>query len=81
MKIYGIKNKNYHALVHVDAYRIKRGSELKTIGFDKILREKNHITVIEWADNIKKILPKNTLWIDFKHGRKNNERIIKINGK
>ena len=44
----------------------------------KLLKEKHSILFIEWADKIKKLLPRRTIWINFKHGEKENERYIKI---
>ncbi len=78
MKIYELRKRNYHAFVHIDAYRIKKVSELETIGFKDVIREKSHISLIEWADKIKKILPKEMIWIDFQHSKKENERMVKI---
>ncbi len=62
---------------HVDAYRIKKISELAPLGLKEILRDPKNIVLIEWAENIKKVLPKNTPWLKFHHGKKANERIIK----
>ncbi|TSC89776.1 MAG: hypothetical protein G01um10143_266 [Parcubacteria group bacterium Gr01-1014_3] len=61
---------------HVDAYRIKKTAELKTLHFDKVLKNPKNIVVIEWADQIKKILPKDTIWIRFEHGSQEKERKI-----
>lgn len=61
-------------LYHVDAYRLKNPSELLTLGFREILADPKNLVLIEWADKIKKILPKNALRIRFRHGRKENER-------
>ncbi len=73
---YKLRIKNYGFLYHVDAYRIKKISELKTIYFDKVLDNPKNIVLIEWADRIKKILPKDAIWVDFRHGRKETERFI-----
>jgi tRNA A37 threonylcarbamoyladenosine biosynthesis protein TsaE len=52
----------------------KRALEL---GFKKIISDPNNIIAIEWAGNVKRILPKDTLWIFFKIIDK-NKRQIKI---
>lgn len=83
MKIYKVKNqkskiKNF---VHIDAYRLDSGQDLIDIGLDDWLGKSDTTTVIEWADKVKNILPKNTIIVTIKVGKKKNERIIEINGK
>jgi tRNA threonylcarbamoyladenosine biosynthesis protein TsaE len=61
---------------HVDLYRIHHIKELDILNFKSILHSPFNIVLIEWAEKIKKILPKDTIWINFQHGNKENERII-----
>ena len=63
---------------HVDAYRLHSPKEILALGFKKILANPENIVLIEWADKIKKILQKNTLWINFTHGQKEKHRYIDI---
>lgn len=76
-RAYLLNTKNYTLLYHIDCYRIKKLKELLSLGFKSILHSPFNIVLIEWADKIKKILPKDTLWINFVYGKKINERIIK----
>ncbi len=63
---------------HIDCYRIKKARELLDLGFKKIISDSKNIVAIEWADRIKKILPKNILWIRFKFiNEKTREIIVK----
>ncbi len=75
---YNLKLKNYKNLFHVDAYRLKNIKETKILNFEPIIENPENIILIEWAERIKKILPKETIWINFEHGKKENERTIKI---
>ena len=77
-KKYKLKHKNFLSLIHVDAYRIGKPGEMNRIGFGDEIKNKNNIIVIEWADIIKKILPKKIMWVTFKHGKKENERYITV---
>ncbi len=61
---------------HMDAYRIKKISELIPLNFKEMISAPRSVIVIEWPENINKALPKNTLRLEFRHGRKENERII-----
>lgn len=35
--------------------------------------------VVEWALNVKKVLPKSAVWVRMEHGRHDNERAITVN--
>ena len=69
----------YSKVYHIDVYRLNNKKDLEHLNFSEILKEKNSIVFIEWADKIKKLLPKKTVWINFKHGNLENERVIEIN--
>ena len=66
----------YKKFYHVDTYRVHSPKELNVLDFKSLLLTTNAILLIEWADQIKKILPKDTIWVHFTHGRKETERII-----
>ena len=65
LKKFKIKDSRLKNFYHIDCYRIQKPKELLDLGFKKIISEPNNIVVVEWADKIKKIMPKGTLWIDF----------------
>lgn len=77
LKPYKTNDKKIKHLIHIDCYRLENPQELIDIGLQEYLNNPDCITVIEWAEKVKKILPKNTKWIYFKHGRQENERVIK----
>lgn len=66
-------------LCHVDVYRINQPQELVDIGILEYLASPRVVTVIEWAEKVKKILPNDTIWIKMGHGERENEREIIIN--
>ena len=64
MKIYPVNSqKQIKFLVHIDAYRIKSANDLIAIGANEHFDQPDTVTIIEWADKIKKILPKKTKFI------------------
>ena len=65
-------------LIHIDCYRLSTTEEMEDIGFLEFIENKNNVVVVEWADNIKSIMPDGTIWINFKTGKKDNERIIEL---
>jgi tRNA threonylcarbamoyladenosine biosynthesis protein TsaE len=70
------KTKSYKLAYHIDCYRIKKPSELLKLGLKEILENPQNIVLIEWAEKIRRTLPKNTIWLKFKHGPKENIRVI-----
>lgn len=64
--------KNFY---HVDCYRIKKSKEILNLGFKEIISNHQNIVAIEWAEKIKKILPKDTIWIFLKFINKNKRKI------
>lgn len=70
------RSKGQMYFFHVDLYRVNNPRELDVLKFKDILHSPFNIVLIEWAEKIKKILPKDTIWINFSYGRKENERFI-----
>ena len=64
-------------LVHIDAYRLRSGNDLEAIGALDYFDDPDTITVIEWAEKVKDIWPKNRKVIEFKV-KSENQREIKI---
>jgi|YelNatPaOPRAMG01_1025707.scaffolds.fasta_scaffold12401_5 tRNA threonylcarbamoyladenosine biosynthesis protein TsaE len=78
---YNVNLSYFKNIYHFDFYRIKSYRELKILGFDKILKEPKALIIIEWAQKIKKYLPKETIWINFQYGREINTRKITFDKK
>jgi len=65
MKKFKIKHPGFGDFYHFDCYRSLGSKDIMDMGFKKIVNNPGNIIVIEWADKIKNILPKSTIWIDF----------------
>ena len=63
MKVYDIRNSEFgiRNLIHVDAYRLGSEKNLKNIGLEEYLNRNDCVIIVEWADRVKKKLPKNTV--------------------
>ena len=55
----------FQTFYHIDCYRIQKPKEILDLEFKKILANPKNIIAIEWADRIKKIIPKDSVWIKF----------------
>ncbi len=78
MKVYEVKSLKFKvkSLCHIDAYRIKTPQDIIAIGAEEYFNRPGTVTVIEWADNIKKILPKKTRYINLLQEGKRKRKII-----
>jgi tRNA threonylcarbamoyladenosine biosynthesis protein TsaE len=68
-------------LYHIDVWRIQKPNELIEIGFDEILKNKDAVVSIEWAEKVLDILRKRSedaiiVWVKIAFGKQINERII-----
>lgn len=60
---------------HVDLYRINKREETYGLGLIEFWSDPKNIVVIEWADKIKEILPKERIDIKFENLGENERRI------
>lgn len=65
-------------LYHIDAYRISDPQELLEIGVEDYLLSIDGITVVEWAEKVKEILPSNSIEVKIEiMGEKRRKFIFK----
>lgn len=67
-----IENKKWREIgfenfYHFDVYRIHNEKEILSLGWEEIISSPENIVLVEWADKIENILPKNCVKINFKH--------------
>jgi tRNA threonylcarbamoyladenosine biosynthesis protein TsaE len=73
------ENSRYKNMFHVDAYRITDPKEMDELGVSGAINGRDNIVLVEWAENVRSVLPKDTVWIKFKYGDLQNQRKITIN--
>jgi len=62
-------------IIHIDAYRLQSGEEMKDLGWDKISKDPQNIILIEWPEKISDILPKKIKKIEFKFIDENRRKV------
>lgn len=78
MRAFRVPKKN-RMFLHFDAYRVSGPKEFLQIGFKNFLAARRSILLIEWANIVKKILPKEYFRVVFRH-LKGDERAIVFYG-
>lgn len=56
-KIYVLEEQSFRRLIHIDAYRLEKGSELVALGFDELMRDAGNLILLEWPENVADVLP------------------------
>lgn len=69
-------NFKHKHIIHIDAYRLNNGEEMKDLGWEQISNDPQNIILIEWPEKIADILPKDTQKIKFKFIDENKREII-----
>ncbi len=78
LKLYKTKKGSVvKSFCHIDAYRLSSAQDLKALGIEEILADKEMVVAIEWAEKVKAIWPRNKIKIKFKHLQE-DERILEI---
>lgn len=68
----------YTDFYHIDAYRVHGKKDLTGLGLKEVFADVGNLVFVEWAENVKGLLPNNTVWVKMKHGERENERVIAI---
>lgn len=66
---------NRYNFYHIDLYRTKTKEDLLSLGMDEILKDKNNIIAIEWAENLLDLLPQKRIDLKFEYIDDNSRRI------
>ena len=66
-KIYslGSSTSKFRRLVHIDAYRLERGSDLTPLGFDELMQDAKNLVLLEWPERVAEALPKPAVHISL----------------
>ncbi|HEX2792103.1 MAG TPA: tRNA (adenosine(37)-N6)-threonylcarbamoyltransferase complex ATPase subunit type 1 TsaE [Candidatus Paceibacterota bacterium] len=56
-KEYALERGAFERLVHIDAYRLKEGSELGALGFKERLADPANLILLEWPERVADALP------------------------
>jgi tRNA threonylcarbamoyladenosine biosynthesis protein TsaE len=69
-------NQNFSHLIHIDAYRLEKSSELLHLGWQEIIADPKNLILIEWPERVADIIPEH-IRINFCH-IENEQRKIEV---
>jgi len=61
---------------HLDCYRLKDENDLEALGIKEILADSKNIVAIEWAERVRKLLPKDAVKIKLEVIDENTRKIV-----
>jgi len=73
VNIYPVAHETIKKIIHVDLYRIKDESELRTLALEELIQDPNSVTFIEWPNLMEPLLktkPKRIIFEEADSNRK-----------
>jgi len=70
-----LRNLDFNDLYHLDLYRLGNIDEIKELGIEEIWEDPSNLVIIEWAEKVRGILPKNAVWLQFRYINKKTREI------
>jgi len=67
LKKYNIQYSTFDKLVHIDAYRLGSGEDLKTLNWDELVKDSQNLIIVEWPEQVEDILPDDMIKIRFEY--------------
>lgn len=61
-------------LYHFDLYRLKQASDIVTLGYEEYFYDEG-VSVIEWAQNLTYLMPKECLMVELDYSQGNKRRL------
>jgi len=75
MKKFALESKKFTSFYHLDCYRLENEKEVGAIGLPEILEDPRNLVLIEWAEKIKSVLPKQKVTVTFSHVDEHTRKI------
>lgn len=69
------KTKGISWFYHLDLYRIENPESALVFGVDEYLSNDNAVLLVEWAERIEKLLPKDTVRVEISHAGETTRKI------
>lgn len=74
-KIYKIEIGKFKKLIHIDVYRLESSKELSVLNWNEIVNNPENLILIEWAEKVQDLLPKDSIKIEFEFIDENKRKI------
>ncbi len=79
IKSYDVPREDITKLYHLDLYRLNSEQDIEGIGISEILKDSHAVIIVEWADRMGSLLPKERIEVDFEYIDDNRRQITIAN--
>lgn len=62
-----VVGERFTKLIHIDAYRLEGGKEMKALDWDALLLDEHNLILLEWPEQVKEALPKDITNLTFEY--------------
>lgn len=81
VRSYNIKYQKLKMFYHIDLYRIKGERDIEGLGIKEIINDPQNIVAIEWAEKMRRLLPRKRWSVKFDYVGEDKRRVTIKNGK
>ncbi len=60
-----IADNRFTRLVHIDAYRLESGDEMRALGWEALLKDSHNLIFLEWPENVHSAIPSTVINLSF----------------
>ncbi|KKT59310.1 MAG: hypothetical protein UW54_C0029G0006 [Parcubacteria group bacterium GW2011_GWC1_44_26] len=61
------EGERFTKLIHIDAYRLEGGKEMRALDWDALLLDEHNLIFIEWPEQVKEAMPKDIINLSFEY--------------
>lgn len=54
-------------LIHIDAYRLEEGKEMRALDWDALLLDEHNLIFLEWPEHVESVLPDDMIKLSFEY--------------
>lgn len=72
-----VVGERFTKLIHIDAYRLDGGSEMRALDWDSLLLDEHNLIFIEWPEQVADVMPKDMIKLSFEY---EGEGVRKVTG-
>ncbi len=63
----GILGEKFTKLIHIDAYRLEGGKEMRALDWGALLLDEHNLIFIEWPEQVKDAIPEDIISLSFEY--------------
>lgn len=63
----GVAGSHFLKLIHIDAYRLHKGEEMRALDWEAIVADESNLIFIEWPEQIAEAMPKDMIKLSFNY--------------